>query len=167
MPEAKEQSTKSAVRLRTLRLEDFETIFQIDQVCYPPEIAYSRRELRWYMRLPGADGIVAERDGKTAGFLLSAHWDRVGHIITIDVLAEFRRAGAGSTLVREAEERLAREGVTTVEIETATNNPPAIAFWNKHGYLSRGILKSYYPGGLSAHAMIKSLSVTASGNARG
>lgn len=154
------------MRLRTLRADDFETIYEIDQACYPPEIAYSRRELRWYLRLPGAEGIVAERDAVIAGFLLSAHWEHVGHIITIDVFEQFRRTGAGSALVRESEARLARQGVTTIEIETAVNNPGAIAFWNKHGYLSRGILKNYYPGGLSAYAMIKPLNAAASRSGR-
>jgi ribosomal-protein-alanine N-acetyltransferase len=166
MPGAKQQSAARALLLRTFRAEDFDTLYEIDQVCYPQEIAYSRRELRWYLRLPGAEGIVAERDGQIAGFLLSANWEQVGHIITIDVLEQFRRAGTGSALVRESEARLVRQGVTTIEIETAVNNPAAIAFWNKHGYISRGILKNYYPGGLSAYAMIKSLSTAASGNAR-
>ncbi len=165
MPGAKQQSAASAL-LRTFRPEDFETLYEIGQVCYPREIAYSRRELRWYLRLPGAEGIVAERDGQIAGFLLSANWEQVGHIITIDVLAQFRRAGTGSALVRESEARLVRQGVKTIEIETAVNNPAAIAFWNKHGYISRGILKDYYPGGLSAYAMIKSFGAAASGNAR-
>jgi len=165
MPGAKQQSAARALLLRTFRPEDFDTLYEIDQVCYPREIAYSRRELRWYLRLPGAKGIVAEREGQIAGFLLSANWGQVGHIITIDVLEQFRRAGAGSALVRESEARLARQGVTKIEIETAVNNSAAIAFWNKHGYISRGVLKNYYPGGLSAYAMIKPLSAP-SGNAR-
>jgi ribosomal-protein-alanine N-acetyltransferase len=166
MPGAKQQSAASSLALRTFRPEDFDTLYEIDQACYPREIAYSRRELRWYLRLPGAEAIVAERDGQIAGFLLSAHWEDVGHIITIDILEQFRRSGTGSALVQESETRLARRGVTNIEIETAVNNPAAIAFWNKHGYISRGILKNYYPGGLSAYAMIKSLSAAPSGNAR-
>jgi len=148
----------TAVLLRPLRPEDLESVYEIDQACYPPQIAYSRRELRWYLRLPGAEGIVAEREGRIAGFLLSAYWERTGHIITIDVLEEFRRAGVGTALVRECEVRFKQRGVTTIEIETAVNNPAAIAFWNQHGYLSRGVLKNYYPGGLNAYAMIKPLS---------
>ncbi|HEY4741156.1 MAG TPA: N-acetyltransferase [Candidatus Acidoferrales bacterium] len=166
MQSAKQQSATSTPLLRTFRPEDFETLYEIDQVCYPPEIAYSRRELRWYLRLPGAEGIIGERDAQIAGFLLSANWEQVGHIITIDVLEQFRRLGTGSALVRESEARLARQGVTKIEIETAVNNPAAIAFWNKHGYISHGILKNYYPGGLSAYAMIKSLSAAPPGNAR-
>jgi ribosomal-protein-alanine N-acetyltransferase len=145
------------VKLRPLRQDDFEAIYEIDQTCYPPQIAYSRRELRWYLRLPGAEGIVAEHNLRIAGFLLSAHWEHTGHIITIDVLEEFRRAGVGSALVDECEERLIRQGITMIEIETAVNNAGAIAFWNNHGYLSRGVLKNYYPGGLNAYAMIKPL----------
>src|SRR6202050_3525311 len=116
MQSAKQQSATSTPLLRSFRPEDFETLYEIDQVCYPREIAYSPRELRWYLRLPGAEGIVAEREGQIAGFLLSANWEQVGHIITIDVLEQFRRAGAGSALVRESEARLAGEGGTQLAV---------------------------------------------------
>lgn len=157
MPAAKENPATFAPRLRAFRAADFEAIFEIDQQCYPREIAYSRRELRWYLRLPGAEAIVAEDNSKVVAFILSAHWDSIGHIITIDVLPEYRRTRVGTALVEKAESRLAKRGITEIELETATNNDAAIAFWKAHGYLSRGILPNYYPGGLSAYAMIKSL----------
>ena len=150
--------TKSqGLRLRAYHADDFETIYEIDQACYPPEIAYSRRELRWYLNLPGAEPILAVFDSNVIGFILTAHWDRTGHIVTIDVLPGFRRRHIGTILVREAEARLVRRHVATIELETATNNSAAISFWKKHGYLPHGILQNYYPGGLSAHAMIKTL----------
>ena len=46
--------------LRTYDPDDFETLYEIDQLCYEREIAYSRRELRNYLRFPGAECVVAE-----------------------------------------------------------------------------------------------------------
>jgi len=146
-----------SITLRNLAERDFETIYEIDQKCYPSEMAYSRREFRWYLRLPAAEGIVAEVRGEIAGFILTACFEHTGHIITIDVLPEFRRARVGTKLLHAAEESLTARGAKDIELETAINNAAAIEFWNRHGYLTRGILKNYYPGGLAAYAMMKRL----------
>ena len=64
----------------------------------------------------------------------------------------------GPTLLTEIERRLAANGVREVALETATDNESAVAFWQKHGYRSRGVQKGYYPGGRDAFAMSKTLS---------
>jgi [ribosomal protein S18]-alanine N-acetyltransferase len=137
--------------------EDFETLYAIDQVCYEPAIAYSRRELRNYLRFPGADCVIAEAESKIIGFCLAAHENDWGYIITMDVLAEHRRQGVGRALLREAERRLAAYGVREVALETATDNETAIAFWQKHGYRTVGVREGYYPGGRDAFTMTKRL----------
>ena len=143
--------------LRPFRSEDFAALLAIDKACYPPGIAYSRRELSEYMQFPGADCLVAETAGAIVAFLLTGHRGTEGHIITIDVLEPYRRAGVGSLMLDAAEKRMAACGVTVAVLETAINNEPAITFWEKHGYRTRGILKNYYPGALDAYAMTKSL----------
>lgn len=146
--------------LRIYRPEDFPVLLAIDKVCYPPSIAYTRRELSEYMQLPGADCLLAESAGVVIAFLLTAHQGTEGHIITIDVLEPYRRTGVGSLMLEAAESRLAACGVTQAVLETAINNDSAISFWEKHGYRTRGILKNYYPGPLDAYAMTKSLRAT-------
>ncbi len=150
-----EPGASKKLLLRPFARADFESLYEIDQKCYPAEMAYSRREFRWYMRLPGAEIIIAESEGTIAGFILTACFERTGHIITIDVLAEFRRAGVGTALLDAAEKSLARRGATEIELETAVDNDAAIQFWQRSGYLTRGTLKNYYPGGLAAYAMMK------------
>lgn len=149
--------TQMDVTLRTYKPADFEKLYEIDQACYEPEIAYSRRELRNYLRFPGADCIIAEADAETVGFVVTAHEKTWGYIITIDVLAPYRRRGVGTMLLHEAERRLAAGGVRAIALETATDNAPAIAFWQKHGYRKRGVKKGYYPGGRDAFSMTKPL----------
>lgn len=141
--------------LRACRPGDFEILHEIDQACYEPEIAYSRAELRDYLRLPGAKCVVAESDGAMVGFCLAARENGYGHIITIDVLQPFRRQGAGTALLAEIERRLVADGAREIWLETATDNEAAIAFWKKHGYRKRGVRKKYYPGNRDAYAMSK------------
>ena len=148
--------------LRPYHPDDFETLFQIDKVCYPPRIAYSRRELRAFLGDPGADCVIAEVESQIAGFIIAEAETRpgrlpTGHIITIDVLETYRRSGIGSLLIRAAEERLAARGAKQIELETARDNDAAIAFWQKHGYRTRGVYEHYYPGGMDAFSMVKSL----------
>jgi [ribosomal protein S18]-alanine N-acetyltransferase len=151
------------ITLRNFKPEDFDKLYEIDQACYEPEVAYSQRELRAYLRFSGSDCLVAEAEpeGATekqiAGFCISARRDESGYIVTIDVLPQFRRHHVGSMLLSEIERRLAANGVREVALETATDNDSAVAFWTKHGYRNRGIKKDYYPGGRDAFAMTKTL----------
>ena len=154
-PKPARQPTK--ISLRPYTPEDFATLYEIDQACYAPGIAYSRPELRAYLRFPNANCLIATIRGKAVGFCLTAYRETRGHIITIDVLEAYRRHKIGSRLLEAVESRLTESGVNEVILETATENHSAIAFWEKHGYRTRGIWKGYYPGGRDAYAMIKSI----------
>jgi len=144
-------------KLRDYLPSDFETLYQIDQQCFEPAIAYSRPDLRSYLNLPGGECVLAEAAVTIVGFLVTAHENAVGSIVTIDVLAAYRRQGVATLLLEESERRLATAGVHTIELETATDNASAIAFWQKHGYRKRDIQKGYYPDGRDAYSMIKAI----------
>ncbi|HEV3254442.1 MAG TPA: N-acetyltransferase [Candidatus Acidoferrales bacterium] len=164
--------------LRPYRPDDFDRLFEIDRACYPPGIAYSRRMLRAFLDWPGAECIVAEIESTEvesaeaaaspaaepapaiAAFIITESDALRGHILTIDVLDANRRRGLGSALLRRAEQSLFACGVRTIELETATGNKTAVAFWQKHGYRTRGLLKRYYLGRDDAFAMTKRLTKT-------
>jgi ribosomal-protein-alanine N-acetyltransferase len=151
------------LEIREWQAGDFDALHALDRACFPPPIAYSRRTLRKFLRLPGAQCLVAECDGQVAGFILThaglhaARWPPVGHIISLDVDANFRRRGVGSTLLRATEESLASGGVRAIDLETAVNNQPAIAFWRRHGYEIIGQIADYYDDGADAFAMSKTV----------
>ena len=155
------RAAAAAVHLREYQPDDFETLWEIDQLCYEPLIAYSRPTLRHFLNARGADCIVAETGTKSrktiTGFCITARRGDEAYVVTIDVLAEFRKQGVGSTLLREAERRLASHSVKTVTLDTSIENSPAISFWQKHGYRKLGIRKGYYPDGVDAFAMAKAL----------
>jgi ribosomal-protein-alanine N-acetyltransferase len=136
---------------------DFSALCQLDAECYAPEIAYSRRTMRAFLRLSGAECLVAEEGGVIQGFILTDRDGPAGHIITLDVAPEARRRKIGTTLLEAAHVSLKSHGVREVELETSTRNEPAIAFWQKHGYRSCGVLPNYYENGEDAYWMTKKL----------
>jgi ribosomal-protein-alanine N-acetyltransferase len=155
-------------RTRDFRRTDFETLWRIDQTCFDPQLAYSRLELAFYMRRPGAFTLVAETEAGQApgngstprrilGFVVAEARRKVGHIITIDVVAEARREGVGSSLLFAAEKRLQQAGAVVVELETPANNATAIRFYKRMGYFVDKTVTGYYSNQMDALVMRKEL----------
>ena len=165
--------------IRQFEKSDFETLWQIDQACFDPQLAYSRPELAFYMRRPSAFTLVAEKkvngippvagesiasksDGerKILGFIVAEKRRQTGHIITIDVIAEARRLGVGSELLDTAEQKLRENGAAAVELETAVNNEAAIRFYKQKGYFVEKTVRGYYSNHLDALVMGKILTAS-------
>lgn len=164
-----------AFHIRPFKKADFETLWRIDQACFDSEMAYSRAEMAYYMRRPGAFALIAEAekssDGRTAatgdaapergsgilGFIVAEVRRQTGHIITIDVITEARRLGVGSALLLAAEDQLRESGATAVALETAVNNEAAIRFYKKKGYFVEKTIRGYYSNQLDALVMTKEL----------
>jgi len=159
--------------LRDFREEDFEALWQIDQQCFAPGIAYSRAELAAYIRKAGSFTVVAQpipTEGRTprnfhpgrsriAGFIIAEVNRRgIGHIISIDVLPACRRSGLGSKLLREAENRLELLSCRAVTLETAVDNSAALAFYKRQRYGVVKIIPRYYLNGVDALILEKRLS---------
>ena len=172
-------------QIRQFEKADFDALWQIDQACFDPQLAYSQREMALYMRRPGsftlvADSILPEIQGarvaisaapdngkaRTAisgpgilGFIVAEARRKIGHIITIDVIAQARRAGVGSALLHAAEERLLRSGAAAVALETPVNNAAAIRFYKQKGYFVEKTVAGYYSNQMDALVMAKELAV--------
>jgi len=145
------------VTLRPYEPDDFAALHRLDQACFPPGIAYSKLMLRYFLKLPSADCLVAEDAGKIAGFILTEENPPLAHILTLDIDEAHRRQGVGSALLAESERNLATRGVRTILLETAIDNEAAIAFWQRHGYRTEATLKHYYLGRTDAFEMRKIL----------
>ena len=147
----------SPAQLRSYFPSDFETLYRIDQVCFPEGIAYGRFEMKVYLRAKGCYCLLAESGGNVAGFILTELAPDEGHIITLDVLETYRRQGIGSLLLAAGEKEGASRGGKRMVLETATTNKAAIALWRKHGYREIATIQNYYGRGLNALKMAKQI----------
>ena len=162
--------------LRDGRSSDLDTLWRIDQACFPPGISYSRLELAVYMRRSGAFTLVAEQPrgrsksfgdqpGTILGFLV-AHKEakKTGHLVTIDVVGNLRRAGVGTRLLTAAEDRLSADGIVSIYLETMVSNLSAVEFYKRHSYVEVRTEKGYYPNGADALVFAKELISPAPGH---
>ena len=154
--------------VRDYRREDFDTLWAIDQSCFPPGISYSQYELRSYLRRPDAFTLVAEsaaeptegpeqRGHEILGFLVAESSRKVGHITTIDVRSEARRHRIGSALLDIAESRLSAANCRSVRLETAVDNISALAFYKRRGFDVIKTIPRYYSNHVDALLLEKDL----------
>ena len=162
--------------IRDFHPSDFDTLWRIDQQCFPPGISYSRKELNFYMQRRGSFTLLAinhasPNSGTTKknfpptpisnnqidGFIVGEANRTTGHIITIDVVATVRRAGVGSLLLRAAEARLQAAHCLSVELETAVDNTSALSFYKRHAYNVIKTHPRYYANGVDALVLQKAL----------
>jgi ribosomal protein S18 acetylase RimI-like enzyme len=149
------------VHLRPCEPSDFEELYALDHLCFPRGISYSRRMLAYFLRMPWGSCTVAVHNGEVAGFIITVEDAPRGHVLTLDVAESHRRLGVGTQLLTQSEQQLAHRGVTEMMLETSVENAPGVAFWQRHGYRTVGILKGYYLGRVDALEMRKILPAAA------
>ncbi len=79
-----------------------------------------------------------------------------GYIGNVAVRPEFRRRGAASALLAGIDEFALRKRLRFVTLEVRASNKAAIALYEKHGYIMKGIRRGYYSNPKEdAHLMTK------------
>jgi [ribosomal protein S18]-alanine N-acetyltransferase len=147
------------LRLRQFQDGDLETLHRIDQSCFPAGIAYSLGELESFIRRPSANTWVAQVDENIVGFVVANREQRdTGHIITLDVVEDWRRGGVGTALMNAAEAWVRQQGAQFIYLETAEDNAAAQNFYRRRGYQKLRALENYYGKGAAAWLMAKRLS---------
>jgi ribosomal-protein-alanine N-acetyltransferase len=150
------------IHLRGVERTDLDALFALDHNCFPPGIAYSRADLRYYLSHPRSFSVIAEDSAKhILGFVIAeSHLEKgspIGHIITIDVAPASRRHGLGRILMEAMLDRLREVGVATVRLEVAIDNTDAQAFYQRLGFVKTGRIRGFYLGTLDALTMAKPL----------
>jgi ribosomal-protein-alanine N-acetyltransferase len=154
--------------LRSYRFSDLETLYQIDQACFPPGISYSREELAGFIAHGRSRTWIAEAGEEIVGFLIANRHpgQRLGHIITVDVVKAWRRRGVGKALMDAAEEWARQQGLQAIALETAEDNLAAQRFYAVRSYKKHEKLDGYYADGTAAWIMIKWLEKKPTGDNR-
>ena len=137
---------------------DLNPVYQLDQICFSKEIAFPKNLFAYFLSSPDCASFGIKQNKKLLGFIIvHARTKERGQLVTLDICPEHRRKKIGQKLLDFAHHYLKERGFREIFLETALNNKPAISLYQKLGYKSRGIKKSYYPDGTDALLMEKTL----------
>lgn len=151
-------------RIRNATEDDLDIVIDINMRCLPEH--YPRYFWLEHLRKWNKAFFVAEVDNKIVGYVMCrvelglGHikpWiRRLGHIISIAVLEEYRRRGIGKALMIAAMNALKNEyNVHEIYLEVRVSNIPAIRLYEKLGFKVVKVIKSYYLDGEDAYLMAR------------
>lgn len=122
---------------------DFEVIYAIERACFPTPweadvLAHdlSKNPCARYLLILEGEQVV----GYGCLWLLMEE----AHLMSVAILPEFRRAGAGEALMRALIQAAADGGARFMELECRRGNQAAQALYHKLGFLRVGCRKGYY-----------------------
>ncbi|MFO7618647.1 MAG: N-acetyltransferase [Thermoplasmata archaeon] len=125
---------------------DFESIMEIENSCFPGELAYSRQQMRYLLFQANSATLVEEAEGQVNGYVTALFRENssVAGIETIGVSPGHRGRGTGRRLLSAAEEHMAERGKAVSRLEVSAGNHGAVAMYRKAGYEVTEALPGYY-----------------------
>jgi [ribosomal protein S18]-alanine N-acetyltransferase len=100
--------------------------------------------------------VIHQSDG-VLGFGIMHYGDRSAHLALLAVHPAQRRRGIAARLVAWLEKSADTAGIERIRVEARSDNPGAIAFYQKHGYMQIDRIARYYRGVLDAVRLEKTL----------
>lgn len=138
------------VTLREYRPGDWLAMYALDAVCFEQAFRFSRRAMRGFAEAAGAITLLAESDGRLAGFCVVQIEGQVGYVVTLDVATAWRRLGLARRLMSEIEMRVRTTGAIGMALHVYTENTAAVRFYETIGYTRTGMAEGFYGRRLDA-----------------
>jgi ribosomal protein S18 acetylase RimI-like enzyme len=134
-----------SVALRRARLRDVDALLALERTVFDTDVL-SRRSFRHFIASSAASFIVAEEDGKLAGYVLVLYPPRSKHarLYSIAVAPHLGGRGVGPLLLEAAEQAAKRRRRRAMRLEVHEHNTRAIARYEKSGYRLFGRHHDYY-----------------------
>jgi len=107
-------------------------------------VPWEESTFRGLMRRPSVALLVAELDGRVAGYSVTWFTDDEAELGDIAVLPELRGRGIGSLLLRESITLAAGRGARFLHLEVRHGNEVARRLYEKAGFDVAGVRKEYY-----------------------
>lgn len=129
--------------IRKAQLSDLDEIVRLEKVCFND--SWSEESLKHDLEEnERALYVVAEVEGKIAGYMNMWCVLDEGQVVRIAVSPEFRRRHIGEKILRSVMEMTGESGAVFWTLDVRTDNIPAIEMYRKLGFRDDGIRKKYY-----------------------
>ena len=117
-------------------------IAEIEKLCFSDP--WSVNSIGSELKNPLSLWIVAEDNGKVAGYVGSQTVLGEADMMNLAVHPDYRRQGIGEELVQQLIYRLKQQGSHILMLEVRASNAPAIALYEKLGFYQVGRRPNYY-----------------------
>ncbi|MEM0444439.1 MAG: ribosomal protein S18-alanine N-acetyltransferase [Nitrososphaerota archaeon] len=153
----------AGIVIRPVREEELLNIMTINRICLPENYSYS-----FFYSIFKANPesfLVAEVNSSVIGYVMCrVEWGgskidtlrlrKLGHIVSVAVLPEYRRRGIGRALMTEAINVLRKVyGCDEIYLEVRITNVQAINLYHSIGFKVVRVAKNYYIDGEDAYVM--------------
>ena len=131
------------ITIRRAHAGDTDAVHGIETLCFSDP--WSRQSFyNEFTENPGAFYVLAEAEGRAAGYAGLWMIGDEGHITNVAVRPECRGRGIGSALLDALIGQTRENGIRHWTLEVRTGNAAARALYEKHGFTAEGIRKKYY-----------------------
>lgn len=146
------------VHLRAARVADIDALVAIENAVFATD-RLSRRSFRMLIEGNTAESLVAERDGRIAGYAIVLYrtGSGVARLYSIAVAPKEGGGGIGRALLEAAEEAAYEKDRLVLRLEVREDNARAIAIYERGGYRRIGREADYYEDGAPALRYEKAL----------
>ena len=114
----------------------------LEKICFSDP--WSENSVASELKNPLSCWLVAEEDGKVAGYVGSQTVIDESDMMNVAVHPDHRRKGIAEALVVELVEALKKRESRCLTLEVRASNEPAKALYEKLGFTQVGLRKNYY-----------------------
>lgn len=128
--------------IRKMTLQDAPAIADLEKLCFSDP--WSEKSIASEVNNPLSYWLVAEDTGEIAGYVGSQSVLDAADMMNLAVNPDYRRKGIGMALVDALIHHLMENNVIALLLEVRVSNLPAIALYEKLGFVQVGRRPKYY-----------------------
>ncbi len=129
---------------RSMQENDLDAVMAIEQTIYTHP--WTRGNFQGSLRA-GHHAWVMMQNNAIIGYAVAMVVLDEAQLLNLSVATSFQRQGYGSALLRHVNKEAAAMGADYVFLEVRASNVPAIALYQKVGFIEVSVRKGYYPLG--------------------
>ncbi|MDM8211201.1 tRNA (adenosine(37)-N6)-threonylcarbamoyltransferase complex dimerization subunit type 1 TsaB [Mediterraneibacter glycyrrhizinilyticus] len=140
--ERAEREKNAVPKVRRMTMEDGAAVAEMEHQLFPD--AWSEKSILETLEQTNTICLIAEKAGRTAGYLLAYTAADEAEIARIAVVNELQRQGAARALLAELESVCGSEGIKKILLDVRSGNGAARALYTSTGFKEDGIRQRFY-----------------------
>ena len=140
--ERAEREKNAVPKVRRMTMEDGAAVAEMEHQLFSD--AWSEKSILETLEQTNTICLIAEKAGRTAGYLLAYTAADEAEIARIAVVKELQRQGAARALLAELESVCGSEGIKKILLDVRSGNGAARALYTSTGFKEDGIRQRFY-----------------------